>query len=98
MCNLSIILSRVSDEYKIKKLKPLHGKGKKTNPKNYRLISILPVIFKILEIVIHNQTMDFINKKIFYTNFNQLFENLTRKILASHIYKIWYQRDLLQVY
>ena len=86
MCNLSIILSRVSDEYKTKKLKPLHEKGKKTNPKNYRLISILPIIFKILEIVIHNQTMDFINTKIFHTNFNQLFENLTRKILASRIY------------
>ena len=65
MCNLSIIFSRVSDEYKTKKLKPLHEKGKKTNPKNYRLISILPIIFKILEIVIHNQTMDFINKKNF---------------------------------
>ena len=27
-------------------------------------------------------------KKIFYTNFNQVFENFTPQILASHIYKI----------
>ena len=63
ICNLSIKLSTVSDECKITKLKILYKKGKKTNPKNYRPISLLPVISKILEKVIHNQTMDFVTKK-----------------------------------
>ena len=98
ICNLSIKLSRVSDECKIAKLKPLYKKGKKTDPKNYRPISLLPVISKILEKVIHDQTMDFVTKKIFYTNFNHVFENFTPQILASRIYKISYQRDLIQVY
>ena len=60
ICNLSIKLSTVPDECKIAKLKPLYKKGKKTDPKNYRPISLLPIISKILEKVIHDQTMDFV--------------------------------------
>ena len=63
ICNLSIKLSTVSDECKIAKLKPLYKKGKKTDSKNYRPISLLPVISKIFEKVIHDQTMDFVTKK-----------------------------------
>ena len=60
ICSLSIKLSVVPDECKIGKLKPLHEKGKKTDPKNYRPIFLLLVVSKILEKVIHDQTMDFI--------------------------------------
>ena len=66
ICNLSIKLSMVPDECKIAKLKPLYKKDKKTNPKNYRPISLLPVISKILEKVIHDQTMDFVTKKKYF--------------------------------
>ena len=64
MCNLSIKLSTVPNECRIAKLKPLNEKGKKTDPKNYRPISLLPVISKILEKLIHDQTMEFVTKKI----------------------------------
>ena len=50
ICNHYIKLSAVPDECKIAKLKPLYKKGKRTDPKNYRPISLLPVISKILEI------------------------------------------------
>ena len=60
LCNLSIKLSTVPDECKIAKLKPL---GKKTDPKSYRQISLLPFISKILEKVIHDQTVEFVTKK-----------------------------------
>ena len=63
ICNLSIGLSTVPDECKIAKLKTLYKKGKKADPKIYRPISLLPVISKILEKVIHSQTMDFVTKK-----------------------------------
>ena len=43
--------------------KPLYKKVKKTDPKNYRPISLLPVISKILKKFIHDQTMDFVTKK-----------------------------------
>ena len=60
ICNLSIKLSTAPDVYKIAKLKSLYKKGKKTDPRNYRPISLLPVISKILEKVIHDQTKDFV--------------------------------------
>ena len=63
ICNLSTKLSTAPDECKIAKLKSLYKKGKKTDPKNYIPISLLPVVFKILEKVIHDQTMDFVTKK-----------------------------------
>ena len=63
ICNLSIKLSTVPNECKIAKLKPLYKKDKKTDPKNYRPISLLPVISKILEKVIHDQNMEFVTKK-----------------------------------
>ena len=56
ICNLSIKLSAVPDDCKIAKLEPLYTKVKETDPKNYRPIS------KILENVIHDQTMDFVSE------------------------------------
>ena len=66
ICNLSIKLLTVPDGCKIAKLKPLYKKGKKTDPRNYRSISLLPVISKVLEKVIHHQTMDFVTKKKYF--------------------------------
>ena len=70
---LSIKLSTVPDECKIAKLKPIYKKGKKTDPKNYRPISFLPVISKILEKAIHDQTMDFVTKKNILYKFQSSF-------------------------
>ena len=89
ICNLSIKLSAVPGECRIINLKPFYKKGKKADPKNYKAISLLPVISKILERVIDDQ------KKIKYTNFNQVFENF---ILDSRTYKTRQQRDFIQVY
>ena len=49
------------------KLKPLFKKGSTTHPKNYRPISLLPLISKIIEKVIHDQTQEFLdtNKIVF---------------------------------
>ena len=52
---------------KIAKLKPLYKKGSKTDPKNYRPVSLLPLISKVIKKVIHNQTEIFLSKnKILY--------------------------------
>ena len=47
---------------KIAKLKPLFKEGSKTAPKNYRPISLLPLVSKIIEKVIHDQTQSFPDK------------------------------------
>ena len=54
--NLSISLSSFPEKCKIAILKPLYKKGSKLEVKNYRPISLLPIISKIFEKIIHNQT------------------------------------------
>ena len=76
-CNLSIALSTVPDQCKIAKLKPLYKKGKKTDPKNYRPVFLLPVIYKILEKVIHDQTMDFVTKKKHFIDISIRFSKIS---------------------
>ena len=60
--NLSISSGRFPDTLKIAKLKPLFKKGFKTDSKNYRPISLLPLISKVLERIVHEQTMEFLDK------------------------------------
>ena len=62
ICNLSIKYSQFPSNCKIAKLKPLFKKGSKTAPKNYRPISLLPLISKIIEKVIHDQTQNFLDE------------------------------------
>ena len=61
--NLSIKLSIFPEECKIAKLKPIFKKGARTDPKNYRPISLLPLVSKIIEKSIHFQIENFLNKK-----------------------------------
>ena len=68
LCNVSISLSSFPDECKVAKLKPLYKKEIKIKPKNYRPISLLPLISKIIEKIIQNQTQSFLDEnKILYT-------------------------------
>ena len=62
LCNLSISSGRFPDTCKIAKLKPLFKKGSKTDPRNYRPISLLPLMSKELERIVHEQTIDFLDK------------------------------------
>ena len=48
LCKLSISLSVIPDDCKIAKFKPIYKKKSKTEPKNYRPISLLPLISKIM--------------------------------------------------
>ena len=78
LCNLSIKLGSFPDACKIAKLKPLFKKGSKTNPSNYRPISLLPLISKVIEKLIHEQTSSFFYLTMkFYTTANQHFRKTT---------------------
>ena len=62
LCNLSIRLSQFPEKCKIAILKPLFKKGSKLEAKNYRPISLLPLISKIFEKIIHNQTQEYLDR------------------------------------
>ena len=59
---LSISFGRFPDTCKVAKLKPLFKKGSKTDLKNYRPISLLPLMSKVPERIVHEQTMEFLDK------------------------------------
>ena len=65
--NLSISLNKFPSAFKLAKVKPIFKKGRKTNVSNYRPISLLPILSKVIEKVVHEQTTKFLNdNNIFY--------------------------------
>ena len=60
-CNLSISQGVFPNACKVAKLKLIFRKGKKTDRCNYRPISFLPSISKIIERVIHEQANVFLS-------------------------------------
>ena len=66
---------------KIAKLKSLYKKkGLKTDPKSYHPVSLLPVVSKVTEKVVHNQTEIFLRIKV-HININQGFKNHFQRTL-----------------
>ena len=69
LCNLSITSGKFPDSCKIAKLKPIYKKGSLTEASNYRPISLLPLISKVIEKVIHDQTSAFLNSRNLLYNY-----------------------------
>ena len=93
LCNLSIKFSLFPTDCQIAKLKPLFKKGSTTLPKNYRPISLLPLISKIIEKVIHDQTQAFLDEnKILYR-----FQSGFRKYFSTDLY-LSYLKDLQKAF
>ena len=85
LCNLSIKLHSLPRNCKIAKVKPLFKKGSKTNPQNYCPISLLPLLSKIIERIVHDQTEEFFIKDKLLYRFQPGFEKTTLLILALDI-------------
>ena len=67
LCNLSIKSFKFPDKCKIAKLKALYKKGSNLETKNDRPISLLPLISKIFEKIIHDQTQEYLDiNKVLY--------------------------------
>ena len=60
LVNLSIITNEFPDELKHAKVKPLFKKNKKTEVENYRPVSILCIVSKILERAVHKQLEEYL--------------------------------------
>ena len=91
LCNLSIKLNSFPRSYKIAKVKPLFKTGSKTDPQNYRPISLLPLLSKTIERIVHDQTEEFLSKNKlpyrfqsgFRKNFSTNIGHLTDKIITG---------------
>ena len=60
--NISILTETVPDDFKRAKVTPLYKKGSKLDVGNYRPVSILPVLSKLLEKVVNTQLTEFLEK------------------------------------
>jgi hypothetical protein len=60
--NLSLSTGTFPNLMKITKVRPIFKKGRKQDVSNYRPISILPVFSKILETIMYNRVLSFLNK------------------------------------
>ena len=73
LCNLSVTSEKFPDSCKIAKLKEIYKKGSLTEASNYRPISLLPLISKVIEKVIYNQTSVFLNSRNLLYNYQSSF-------------------------
>ena len=92
ICNLSISLNKFQRAFKLAKAKPIFKKGRKTNVSSYRPISLLPILSKVIEKVVHEQTTKFSNDNNVFYKYQSGFRSrpidlvlsfLTDKILKS---------------
>jgi hypothetical protein len=60
--NKSIIQGKFPNRLKIAKVVPIHKGGDTNNPANFRPISLLPVLSKVIEKLMYNRMLKFINK------------------------------------
>ena len=69
LINKSIETATFPDQLKMAKLYPIHKGGSKSDPANYRPISVLPTISKIFEKHINKHLVAFLNKyKVIHAN------------------------------
>lgn len=82
---------RFPDKLKLSIVKPLHKKGSKDNPDNYRPIALLPAFSKIFERALYNRLTKFINKNnILNTNqFGFREGKSTTMAVFSTLDKVW---------
>lgn len=85
--NLSISKGSVPSLMKIARIIPLHKTGRKTDPNNYRPISILPVLAKILETHVYKNLYSYVVKHKILSNNQYGFQRNknTTMALASFI-------------
>ena len=75
ICNLSISLNKFPSAFKLAKGNSIFKKGRKTNVSNYWPISLLPILSKVIEKVVHKQTTKFLNDNNLFCKYQSAFRN-----------------------
>ncbi|XP_057308170.1 uncharacterized protein LOC130646052 [Hydractinia symbiolongicarpus] len=84
--NLSINTSTVPSAWKVAKVAPIFKSGDSSLLKNYRPISILPVLSKILEKAIHNELVNYLEKEKLLNDCQYGFRSKRSTKLASTLF------------
>ena len=63
ICNLSLYTSIFPSDWKLAKVTPIYKEGDKSDVSNYRPISVLCIISKILERAVHDQLYSYLSKQ-----------------------------------
>ncbi len=72
-------------DWKVHKLFPLHKKGSVSKVSNYRHISLLNILHKVLELMVYSKIIDFIYPKISKTQFGFIRNRSTvQQLLLSY--------------
>ena len=83
MINVSLRTGLIPDAWKIAKVVPLYKAGREDDFSNYRPISLLPVLSKVIEKVVHKQLYQFVEEhKILYPmqfGFRKRKEDISRR-------------------
>ena len=74
ICNFSIRLGIFPDLCKLAKLKSTLKKGSRMDPSNYRPVSLLTLISKIFEKIVHDRMIDYLAQHDIFTNVNPVLE------------------------
>ena len=88
--NLSIKNSIFPSQFKKAKVIPLHKKGDKLCPKNYRPVAILPVLSKLLERAVSVQVIEYFeSNKLFHPNHHGFRANHNTTTALLQMYDTW---------
>ncbi len=90
--NLSIGSGVFPNEWKIARVMPIYKEDTKSNPNNYRPISILPIVSKIIEKIVFSQFYGYLNGNSLLANsqhgFGPLRSTLPTLLISTNN---WYQ-------
>ena len=73
--NKSLITGKVPDEWKLANVTPIFKKGNKSQPGNYRPISLTSVVGKLMESIIRDKTVEYLEKNAIIKDSQHGFRN-----------------------
>ena len=80
--NLSITTGIFPDDWKIARVLPIYKEDNKTNPNNYRPISILPIVSKLIERIVFSQFYAYLMQHNLLTDIQSGFRPLQSTLTA----------------
>ena len=80
--NTSILKGRIPNDWKLAKVYPIHKGKDKTNPNNYRPISIISPVAKVMEKVIYDQLYEYLHARQLLSKYQSGFRSMHSTVTA----------------